>query len=368
MLRAFFASGEYANAMGDWAAQPPTDLEDFGKDSFSDAMFFDVLGLDEDLDDGFVSSVSMDSSATVAFPPFPAAAQSSPPAFQAPSAQASGAGGYTPAGCALYMQPQLSAPFAPLWAPADSSAAPCFATEAQAVDMLALQREFSVVPAPQPREVAAPAPAAAAGGRPAVSAAMELHSLAAVEGALPWLPTMTEVDGCLLTLNPVMWRDIAPPYRIQVNTGLRAVPAPEEALRTFYGTINPRVITTACSGKRSAGRAHPYRRPTTRAAAAGAEDLQSAASSASGGDAEKEAACPRPVLEEVWLLKRDAAGSRAVADCLHCCGPFDGTVLPEGPAWAGVCSLDVVVRVALTAGGPSVWLKAERRSVQSLAC
>ena len=73
------------------------------------------------------------------------------------------------------------------------------------------------------------------------------------------------------------------------------------------------------------------------------------------------------VLQEVWLLKRDAAWPRVVADSFHCCGPFDGTIVPGAPEWPGDCSVDVVARVALTAGGSSVWLKAERRSVQSLA-
>ena len=81
-----------------------------------------------------------------------------------------------------------------------------------------------------------------------------------------------------------------------MNSGLRAVPAPEEVLHTFYGTINPRIITTLCSGNRAVGRAHPYRRPTTRATAV-SEPLESAISSSSGGDPDKEGACPRPTLE-----------------------------------------------------------------------
>ena len=74
------------------------------------------------------------------------------------------------------------------------------------------------------------------------------------------------------------------------------------------------------------------------------------------------------VLQEVWLLKREAAAPRAVLDCLHSCGPFEGTIVPEAPAWPGAWCVDVVARVALSAGGHSVWLKAERRSVQSLTC
>lgn len=170
-------------------------------------------------------------------PPSPSAHSS--PTAQAPGYSASGSNGYLPAGCTPslspypYTQPQLSSPFAPLWAPTDklSSLAPCYAAEVHAVDMLALQREFSVVPtvtsvpAVQPRDVAT---AAVSGGRPAVSAAMELHGLAAVESALPWLPTMTELGGCQLTLSPVIWRDIAPPYRIQVPP-----PPPALASRRF---------------------------------------------------------------------------------------------------------------------------------------
>lgn len=99
-----------------------------------------------------------------------------------------------------------------------------------------------------------------------------------------------------------------------MNSGLRAVPAPEEALHTFYGTINPRVITTLCSGKRAVGRAHPYRRPTTRAAAV-SEPLESAISSSSGGDPEKEGACPRPVLEVRRLECHSHALAVFSSDC-----------------------------------------------------
>ena len=73
-------------------------------------------------------------------------------------------------------------------------------------------------------------------------------------------------------------------------------------------------------------------------------------------------------LQEVWLLKRDAARPRAVADALHCGGPFEGALVPETPEWPGAWSIDVVARVGLSTGGPSVWLKAERRSVQTLDC
>ena len=72
-------------------------------------------------------------------------------------------------------------------------------------------------------------------------------------------------------------------------------------------------------------------------------------------------------VQEVWLLKRDAANPGAVLDCHHCCGPFDGTIIPEVPAWPGVWSVDMVARVTVSQGGRSVWLKAEHRPLQGFA-
>ena len=79
-----------------------------------------------------------------------------------------------------------------------------------------------------------------------------------------------------------------------MNTGLRAISAPaNEAPRTFYSAINPRVVTTGCPAKRAAARVHPYRRlPATRAASAALPEpeLDPAADP-------EEAAPARPVLE-----------------------------------------------------------------------
>ncbi len=85
----------------------------------------------------------------------------------------------------------------------------------------------------------------------------------------------------------------------QVNTGLRAAAAPaSEAPRTFYGAINPRVITTGCPAKRAAGRQLPYRRPpATRASSVALPDELPASPTA----ADAEAAPARAVLE-VWIL------------------------------------------------------------------
>ena len=93
----------------------------------------------------------------------------------------------------------------------------------------------------------------------------------------------------------------------QVNTGLRTSPAPaSEAPRTFYGAINPRVITTGCPAKRAAGRQLPYRRPpATRASSSALPDELPASPTA----ADAEAAPARAVLE-VRLVRPSASWHR----------------------------------------------------------
>ena len=49
------------------------------------------------------------------------------------------------------------------------------------------------------------------------SIAVDLPDLAAVEMALPRLPTMAEAEGCLYTMSPVLWLDLSPPYRLKVR-------------------------------------------------------------------------------------------------------------------------------------------------------
>lgn len=358
LLRAFFASGEYAAAVEDFPSQTFTALEPFG-DECTDALLYDALVLAGDLE-GFGTAASLDSSTTISF--------NAPAAVPTAAHTASSA---MTVGCAVSLDVGLELPepfgmLPPFWDEPDCWV-PASAAEAHAVDMLALQQEFSMVPTSLPLPTAAiAAGGAAAASNPfsTVSAPTDLPTLAVVEAALAQLPTMAEAEGCLLTLCPTMWRDLAPPFRIKVNTGLRAVATPDEAPRTFYGAINPRVITTGCPGKRSGSRAHPYRRsPVTRSAAEVAGPQEAAGGSA---DRERDAATPRAVLEEVWLLKHNAAQPWAVAESFHCVGPFDGTTVPEGPQWPGACSVDLVARVGL--GAASLWLKAEQRSVQSLAC
>ena len=51
------------------------------------------------------------------------------------------------------------------------------------------------------------------------SVAVDLPDAAAVELALPLLPTMAEAEGCLYTMSPVLWLDLSPPYRLKVSAG-----------------------------------------------------------------------------------------------------------------------------------------------------
>ena len=72
------------------------------------------------------------------------------------------------------------------------------------------------------------------------------------------------------------------------------------------------------------------------------------------------------MLQEVWLLKRDADRPTDVADSFHSCGPFVGSILPDTPDWTTAGSVDVVARVGLPSGERSLWLKAARRSIQTI--
>ena len=72
------------------------------------------------------------------------------------------------------------------------------------------------------------------------------------------------------------------------------------------------------------------------------------------------------VLQEVWLLKRDADRPADVADSFRSCGPFVGCILPDAPDWTSAGSVDVVARVGLPSGERSLWLKAPRRSIQTI--
>jgi len=72
------------------------------------------------------------------------------------------------------------------------------------------------------------------------------------------------------------------------------------------------------------------------------------------------------MLQEVWLLKRDADCPTDVADSFHSCGPFVGSILPDTPDWTTAGSVDVVARVGLPSGERSLWLKAPHRSIQTI--
>ena len=103
---------------------------------------------------------------------------------------------------------------------------------------------------------------------------------------------------------------------VKVNTGLRTSVAPaSEAPRTFYGAINPRVITTGCPAKRAASRQLPYRRPpATRASSSALPDELPGSPTA----ADAEAAPARAVLE-VTLRSNDAPSRPCICACGGVC-------------------------------------------------
>jgi len=60
----------------------------------------------------------------------------------------------------------------------------------------------------------------------------------------------------------------------------------------------------------------------------------------------------------VWLLKRSLRRGQGdlLLEAHRCGGPFEGTTLPEAPAWTGTFGVDIVARVADPSGG-TFWIK-----------
>jgi len=80
-------------------------------------------------------------------------------------------------------------------------------------------------------------------------------SSAEVEAAFENMATQQATpDGEIVTISPTLWRGQSPPFRLHASVGLHSSrAATAEAPVTWYGTMNPRVITTG-QPKRSATR------------------------------------------------------------------------------------------------------------------
>ena len=208
----------------------------------------------------FATADSLDSEATLSFGPAPTRATGAGSSGISPvdsaedvSKPAAYDADFTFVAGSLSPSPSRGAAWAPVTGPFG------FDPETDAVDVLALEREFSMVrparstlmpaipttrPAgglvrsgPVKAEAALVAPrglvqqtahasdaaleAVTDAGSDGIvrteSVAADLPDLAAVEMALPRLPTMAEAEGCLYTMSPVLWLDLSPPYRLKVS-------------------------------------------------------------------------------------------------------------------------------------------------------
>lgn len=93
------------------------------------------------------------------------------------------------------------------------------AAEVYAVDVLALEREFAMVPFDVPIGAAdVPDMTASSSEHPAAESATEQRqTLATVTSALPHLPTKAEADCFVLSIHPNIWRETDLPHRMQVS-------------------------------------------------------------------------------------------------------------------------------------------------------
>jgi len=206
----------------------------------------------------FATADSLDSEATLSFGPAPTRATNAGSSGISPrdsaedvSKPAAYDADFTFVTGSLSPSPSRGAAWAPVTGPFG------FDPEMDAVDVLALERELSMVrpartlmPAipttrpgggglvrsgPVKAEAAAPrglvqqtahasvavleavTDAGSDGIVRTESVAADLPDLAAVQVALPRLPTMAEAEGCLYTMSPVLWLDLSPPYRLKVS-------------------------------------------------------------------------------------------------------------------------------------------------------
>ena len=236
-------------------------LQAFEADVCAEAVLYDLPSLNtvfgRSPSSAFATADSLDSEATLSFGPAPTRTTNGGSSGISPrdsaedvSKPAAYDADFTfPAG-SLTSSPSHGAAWAPVTGPFG------FDPETDAVDVLALEREFSMVPParslmptiptsrPGGLVRSGPVKAEAAGGGPRLvqqtvsadvavleavtdagsdgivrteSVAADLPDLAAVEMALPRLPTMAEAEGCLYTMSPVLWLDLSPPYRLKVS-------------------------------------------------------------------------------------------------------------------------------------------------------
>ena len=238
-------------------------VQAFEADVCAEAVLYDLPSLNpvfgRSPSSAFATADSLDSEATLSFGPPPTRATNGGSSGISPRDSVEDVSkpaalydaDFTFPGAGLASSDSAGAAWAPVTGPFG------FDPETDAVDVLALEREFSMVPPARSLMPAIPttrpgglvrsrpvkAEAASAAPRGLVSqtvhasvavleavtdagsdgivrtesVAADLPDLAAVESALPRLPTMAEAEGCLYTMSPVLWLDLSPPYRLKVS-------------------------------------------------------------------------------------------------------------------------------------------------------
>ena len=129
------------------------------------------------------------------------------------------------------------------------------AAEVHAVDVLALEREFAMVPFDLPIGTAGERDITASGSEhsPAESAT-ECHPLATVASALPHRPTTADVNGSVPCSHPSTWQYTNPPHSVQVPYSSRTIqsshPGPFNPHHLHYGwshlVLSAQSVTGPC--------------------------------------------------------------------------------------------------------------------------
>lgn len=210
--------------------------------------------------------------------------------------------------------------------------------------------------------------------------APSLPSIHEVEELLPSIPTQQETaEGCIVYILPTLWRSHHPPHRIHVSLGLNSMRAPSaEAPATYYGSLNPRVVTTGVSRQPCAGMLHRSTEALPLVQTRTSRKTKGQSSRTAESDSREPhgtaAPCSRdPDLLEVWLLQRslDTVGAGGVMNSHHLAGTQceSATITGRnGPQWErGMWAVDIVAKVS-AATGQTFWLKAVNRAVQECEC
>lgn len=208
--------------------------------------------------------------------------------------------------------------------------------------------------------------------------APSLSTVQEVEQFLHSIPGQQETaDGNVVYMMPTLWRSLHPPFRIHVSVGLHVMRAlSAEAPATYYGSLNPRIVTTGVSRQQCRGSLHNHAETApplqTRASRkAKAAPSKTADTGSRDSHTAMHSTTHDPSLLEIWLLQRSLMVSTA-GEVLNshrltgrqCTPTITGH---HGPQWQrGEWAVDIVAKVAAFTG-QTFWLKAVNRAVQEAA-